>query len=112
MDALTSVFVILIGLVLRLALPIALTVIVISFLRKLDARWQREAERESQLPAAEKTNCWEVKGCTREMRAECPAPKSLLPCWQVNRASSGHLREDCLTCKIFRNAPVPAHTHA
>ncbi len=44
MDTLTSFSYLLIGLLLRLAIPITATVVVIYILRRLDKRWQAEAE--------------------------------------------------------------------
>jgi hypothetical protein len=112
MDALYSVLAILIGLILRLVLPIAITIIAIYFLRKLDTHWQVEAEHELHVPA-NKVECWDVKHCPIEQRKECPAFTSPLACWQVNRLPNGYLHEECLTCKVFRNAPPPmAHIHA
>ena len=41
-----SLLAILIGLAVRLALPIVITVVAVYFLRKLDAHWQKQAEEE------------------------------------------------------------------
>jgi hypothetical protein len=30
------------------------------------------------------------------------------PCWQIHRLSNGYLREACLDCEVFINAPAPA----
>ena len=108
-----SLVAILIGLSLRLALPVAVTVLAVYFLRKLDSHWQDEAEQDLNQPAADKVKCWDLKDCPIEKRKSCPAPSSPQPCWQVNRLSNGYLREECLGCMIFRNAPVPvAQAHA
>ena len=102
-----SLVAILIGLFLRLVLPVGVTILAIYFLRKLDSYWQKEAEHELLQPAAEKVQCWDLKDCPIEKRKTCPAPASPQPCWQVNRLSNGYLREECFSCKIFRNAPAP-----
>jgi hypothetical protein len=108
-----SLVAILIGLLLRLALPVAVTMVAIFFLRKLDLHWQEQAEHESNRPVGEKVSCWELKNCPVEKRKGCPAPSSPQPCWQVNRLPNGYLQEECLDCVIFRNAPTPvAHAHA
>lgn len=105
METIFSFLMILAGLVLRLAIPIALTAILILFLRKLDARWQSEVE----LPVlVEKPQCWEIKGCSPEQQSNCVAGQSQLPCWQTYRLPNGYLREECLSCEVFRKAPVPA----
>jgi hypothetical protein len=94
------------GLLLRIGIPVGVTILVISLLRRLDKRWQADA---LSVPlAAPKKPCWKFKGCTEEKRKNCPAaaqPK--VPCWQVFRAEDGVMKEDCLGCEVFRQAPVP-----
>lgn len=106
METVTSLLFILTGLLLRLAIPIAGTILVVYFLRKLDARWQVEA----QLPPipAQKTECWNVKGCSPAQRTACKAAASPLPCWQFFRQPNGYLQEECISCKVFMDAPTPA----
>ncbi len=106
MDTIVSFLAILAGLLLRSAIPIAGTAILIYFLRKLDARWQAEA----QLPPvpAPKPECWKNKGCTVEQRQNCAAASSPLPCWQVFRQPNGYMREKCISCEVFIEAPIPA----
>ena len=105
MGTLTSFLFILAGFLVRLAIPIALTALLIFFLRKLDAHWKSEAQ--APIPV-EKVQCWEVKGCTPEQMKSCAAGQSQLPCWQVYRLPNGYLREECLACEVFRKAPIPA----
>jgi hypothetical protein len=113
MNADYSLLAILIGLAVRLALPIAVTMLAIYFLRKLDLHWQEEAKHELGQPAVEKVECWALKECSVEKQKTCPARPALEPCWQVKRLPNGYLQEDCLDCAVFRNAPVPvAHAHA
>ncbi len=103
------------GLLLRLGLPLAVTVLLVWLLRKVDARWQREAEKEwAGAPGvALATPCWQIRQCTPERRAACAAYRqSQVPCWQVFRSSSGQLRESCLDCVVLRSAPVPAVSRA
>jgi hypothetical protein len=108
-----SLIAILIGLLLRLALPVAVTIVAIYLLRKLDLHWQEQAEHEASRPAVEKVPCWDLKNCPVEKRKSCPAVSSPQPCWQVNRLPNGYLHEECLSCVIFRNAPAPmAPVHA
>ncbi|HXF85628.1 MAG TPA: hypothetical protein VNK49_09580 [Anaerolineales bacterium] len=104
MDALISMLAIFAGILVRLALPIAITAALVLLLRKLDARWQAEA----QLPlSVQKPECWKIKGCPPEQKAICKAASSNLPCWQVYRLPNGYLREECLTCTVFLDAPIP-----
>jgi hypothetical protein len=106
METLTTLLAMLAGGLLRLAIPLAGTALLVYFLRKLDAHWQAEA----QLPPkpAQKMECWKLKGCSAASRKHCPAASSPLPCWQVFRQPNGYLQEDCISCDVFINTPVPA----
>lgn len=106
METLTFTLAIVTGLLLRLALPILGTSLLIFLLRKLDAHWLAEAEQ-PQL-RAEKLECWKVKGCSDDQRKTCRAASSALPCWQVYRMPNGYLQEKCISCDVFVNAPIPA----
>ena len=106
MEYINAILVILTGLLLRLALPIAVTALLIVFLRRLDERWQVEAQQLPALPI-EKTRCWEIKNCTPEQRASCTALNSEKPCWQERRLANGYLPEECLGCEVFDQAPLP-----
>jgi hypothetical protein len=98
---------VLIGLGLRLAVPILLTVLVVVVLRKLDAHWQAEAK--GTRFAVQKPRCWQSRRCSVAARENCPGYRSPLPCWQVFRMSSGYLDEKCLACPVLLQAPLPAH---
>jgi hypothetical protein len=106
MDGTPAAFAILVGLAVRLAIPILVTALVVFVLRQLDARWQSEARIKPL--KVEKPKCWKVQGCTPAKRKDCPGAKSPLPCWQVFRLPSGYLDEKCLGCKVFVEAPMPA----
>jgi hypothetical protein len=104
MSWLISTLALLTGLSVRLAIPIAITVLLVHLLRGLDARWQIEAE---QIPAGgPKPRCWELKTCPPEKHWACPAFQSEEACWQVFRRPNGYLREGCLTCIVFLRAPL------
>jgi len=107
MDILLAV---LITLVLRLVVPLAITLLVIYLLRKADFRWQKEAAQALEL-GGEKPQCWEVKNCSMEEMRSCPALVSPEPCWQARRLSNGDLREECLECRVFHQTPVPTPIH-
>lgn len=96
---------------LRLGVPLVLTAILVWWLRRLDLRWQSEAEElhRIQLAHAEpQTPCWKVKSCSPERRATCAAYQhNEKPCWQVMRGAEGRLPDRCLTCTVFSDAPVP-----
>lgn len=107
-----TVFVI-IGFILRLGIPLALTAGLVRWLRQLDARWQLQAEQARRAwpamrPSTFAPLCWEARGCSAERRTNCPAfVHPDVPCWQIFRNEHGHLKEACLECKVFRQAPVP-----
>jgi hypothetical protein len=105
METIISLLTILVGLLVRLAIPIAVTALLIVVLRKLDAHWQMEAQKPS---AIEKPECWKINGCPPEQIANCKGAASPLPCWQAYRLPNGYLREECLSCKVFTDAPIPA----
>ena len=106
METLSSLLAVLTGLLLRLAIPTLGTVILIYFLRKLDAHWQAEAEL---VPVTVQTvECWKVKGCSEAQRSNCIAATAPLPCWQSHRQPNGYLQEKCISCEVFLNAPIPA----
>ncbi len=109
METLNLYIAIALGLILRLAVPILLTVLVALYLRRLDQRWKAKAE-ELDAPL-EKPECWTVKQCTPEMRAACQGFACPGPCWQAFRLPTGYLREQCLECKVFRRAYVPLLAH-
>src|SRR5580765_2291387 len=106
METITSLLAIIAGLLLRLALPIVGTCILIYFLRKLDAHWQTEAQLAS--ISVQKTECWKIKDCSLEEQKKCVDTFSSLPCWQVYRLPNGYLREECISCEVFIDAPIPA----
>ena len=110
MDWLSVTLTVVIGFLIRIGIPIALTVLVIFWLRRLDERWQLEAQ--SQRPETaeiiKNIGCWEINNCSSEQRAGCIAfnhPET--PCWQHFRNGNGSLREGCLACQVFRKSPVP-----
>jgi hypothetical protein len=100
----------LVGLVVRVGIPIGLTAILIILLRRLDERWQKQAQRDLlAVPVFRPSNpgCWDIKHCSAEQRANCSAfahPET--PCWQHFRESDGSLQKRCLGCEIFKTAPL------
>ena len=106
METITEFLALCIGLLARLALPVVITMVLVYFLRKLDSRWQAEAQ--FQPTPVQKPECWKIKNCPLEQQKNCIARTSPLPCWQVFRSPNGYLREECLTCRVFNNAPIPS----
>lgn len=95
------------GLILRVGLPIGLTALIILLLKRLDAQWQAEAPLPEVL-APTGAPCWERHQCPPEKRAACKAfQNTSIPCWQLHRKDDGTLREGCIGCTVFREAPIP-----
>lgn len=101
----------LLGVFLRLILPLLVTMLAVIGLRALDIRWQKEAERERGLLVRDEEPCWKEQGLALE-EIKARAAASGKPCWQVHRLSNGYLREACLDCEVFLDAPAPALKHS
>lgn len=107
----TAILTLILGLVIRLGLPLLVTALIVVGLRRLDIRWQKEAEKERQLLIRDEEPCWKEQGLSVE-EIKARAAESGKPCWQIHRLSNGYLREACLDCDVFINAPVPVLEHS
>lgn len=106
-----AIFAVLLGLFVRLGLPLLVTMLIVILLRALDNRWQKEAEKERGLLVKDETPCWKEQGLSiTEIKAKAAA--SGKPCWQIHRLSNGYLREACLDCDLFLDAPIPMPKHS
>jgi len=102
--------VVLVGILLRIALPLLIMAGLAYILRRLDARWQAEAIYHQKFETVDgQKRCWEIKGCSAEQMANCEATKTDEPCWQAFRKTNGYLKDECLQCQVFRSAPVLVH---
>lgn len=96
-----------VGIILRLAIPVGATILLVWFFRRLDERWQSEAEFQEAV-MAKNPGCWKVNQCSASKMAKCQAYNDpSKPCWQHFRESNGRLQERCLGCDVFRKAPIP-----
>jgi hypothetical protein len=102
------------GLLLRIGVPVIITLSLVYFFTRLDARWQAESERlrraevKRLLIRAPETMCFNINNCPKMVRANCKAYATPeIPCWQVFRNQEGLLQEKCLGCRAFKEAPVP-----
>ncbi len=94
------------GVLIRLGIPVAVTVLALVLLHQLDRRWKNEALALPVIPSGKR--CWEIKGCSDEKKKNCPAfARQNEPCWQVFRSKNGLMKETCVGCEVFRRAPVP-----
>jgi hypothetical protein len=101
--------------VLRLGVPLAVTIAVAYFLRRLDGKWQAEAWAEWEASQPEEKiiaetrrlqaggePCWSIRDCEEQVQANCPAPKQPgIPCWLARRRSEGKLPAACYNCELF-----------
>jgi hypothetical protein len=110
MDWLTTTLAMILGLLLRVAIPIAATILLIIVLKWVDERWKREADLEGkEVFQARNIGCWEIKNCSAEQIAKCRAYANPdMPCWQIFREKNGRLQERCKDCDVFRHSPIPA----
>lgn len=102
--------------VLRLAVPLAIVLLVGYWLRRLDARWQAEAQaqREARLarqataqPEIEllkviKEPCWVIKACPETVYRQCPAYHNPdIPCWMARFRVEEIIPAKCYRCTLF-----------
>lgn len=102
--------------VLRLGMPLAITLAVAYWLRRLDAKWEAEAlatREQEDVPAelkslqAAEQPCWETKACPEEQRVQCPACEFWdIPCWVARLRATGRLPTECHSCELFSLSPA------
>lgn len=109
--------------VLRLGVPLAITLAVGYWLRRLDAKWQAEAlARKADAALAQQEAgaepvieifkvieqpCWVLKNCPQDAYSGCPAhQRPDLPCWLARLRSEGHLPQPCYRCELFTAGQV------
>ncbi len=98
-------FFVVVGVALRLGIPVVLTIAVTWWLRRLDAQWQREARRPPEPSAPPVALGGDLDSCpfaSRAPRAAADQPDT--PCWEAIRSETGDLQPACLNCPVFRNA--------
>lgn len=107
MDEFKMTMFMVLGILLRIGIPLGLTFLLARFLRRLDARWRAEA---SEVQPGEaimlelwlNNPCWDELDCTEEQCENCAAyNQKEKPCWEVFRAN-GSLRSECQECG-YRN---------
>ena len=104
-------YALIIGLLLRIGIPILFTGGLIYLLSRIDARWQEEAMRQQGpvLETGQKPR-WLQEDCSPEEKLARLAVKSTEPCWQVFRQGNGYLAQKCLDCQVFTSALAPAQS--
>ncbi len=119
MDGISDAVVIAGMFILRLGVPLAITLAVGYLLLRLDRKWQAEAWAEwesSKLKQGEQAGqaagratssvaeqlCWDLKECSQATREQCPAFKRPnIPCWLARRRAEGRLPAACYDCELF-----------
>ncbi len=113
---------------LRLGVPLAITVVVGYMLRRLDTKWQAEAMARQADVAVAKTEasqaepalamfkvidqpCWIFKDCPEPSYKQCPAYEYPdLPCWMARLRTEGRLPSPCHRCGLFNAGKVVRQT--
>lgn len=115
MDWLLQAAIILGMFILRLGVPLLITLGIGAWLRRLDAKWQAEAltQRdavqiqeevvvEPEPVGVDEQPCWILKNCPETVRLRCPAfQQPGLPCWLARRRAEGRLPLECYQCELF-----------
>lgn len=101
---------------LRIGVPVLLIGLLTWWLRRLDSRWQKEAESARLLSLdatlavvadaeVDDRPCWEQRDCSPARRAACPAyTRPSLACWCARQEVDGLLPTACAACGIFHLA--------
>jgi hypothetical protein len=121
MDVLMETLALISLFILRLGIPIAVTVAIAGGLRRLDARWQAEADAQrtsravaaglvassaAASPLAAERACWEHNTCPPKTRNSCAACTCTdIPCWMARLRADGKLPARCYGCALFRTRP-------
>lgn len=132
MEGQANVLLIIALFVLRLGVPLLITVAIGYGLSRLDAKWQAEAETEQlaqqpvadrpqqrpvkqpaivQVPTLQQTYvrdhagrpCWGLKDCAEAVTDAISAcERGDTPCWEARRLKEGGLPEKCSTCEVYK----------
>lgn len=106
--------------ILRIGFPLALVILLAWWLRRLDARWQAEAQRSSlaildaeltpvPVDLGDEKPCWERRNCSSDRRDACPAYHNVaMMCWCAREAGEGALPAACVTCGLYMRVIAPA----
>ncbi len=113
MEGLSEILVVIGMFVLRLGLPVGVSVAIGYLLRRLDSRWEAEAQAQPEAiqrlrAAAAQRPCWEEKGCSESDMARCAAYKHTdIPCWLARLRAERRLPAECPECARYSRQPAP-----
>jgi hypothetical protein len=100
------------GIIMRIGIPIGITFLLAHFLRRLDSKWRDEA---SQAQPGESISrdlwlnnpCWGDMDCVEEQRKQCAAyNQTEKPCWEVFR-ENGSMDSKCWECEYRKELLLP-----
>ncbi len=107
METLQDILNVLALFVLRIGVPLAITLGVGYWLEKKLQAPVTEPTHDIQPVAV--MHCWEVKACPPEQFQKCPAfLRQDLPCWLANQVATGVIKPGCPTCGQFKVQHVTA----
>ncbi len=105
-------FMVIVMFVLRIGIPIAVTIAAGKWLEKRLQHPMAETQTTEQTDAASRfgqdgkiiyLHCWDFKRCDPTERAHCPAfQQTDLPCWLAIQVRAGHIRQECLSCALYK----------
>jgi len=118
LNTLIDTLVVLFMFVLRIGVPIAITLLVGRWLeKKLAPHEEEQMETKSNYTTRVtrlggkiiQIHCWDLKRCERAQRAQCAAyQRPDLPCWLALQAEGGKLRAECFTCALYKPQSIAA----
>jgi hypothetical protein len=102
----TDILVVIAMFVLRIVVPVALTIALGKWLeKKLAPREmnQKQTDHAALNPKIIQLHCWDVKRCAPAIRAQCAASKHPeLPCWLAIQTEGGTVRPECFSCALYK----------
>jgi hypothetical protein len=104
MDKFLATVYMVLGILLRIGIPFAVTFVLAVFLRRLDTKWRVEALQAQPGEAVlfdlwSSNPCWAEKDCSEEQREQCPAyHQNEKSCWAVFQ-ENGNLQAKCQNCE-------------
>ncbi len=110
MSELLEALVVLVMFVIRIGVPIAVTLAFGYWLeKKLRPREEPAAVRVHPLRAYSPTgsHCWDARHCASTQRALCAATRHPeLPCWLALQVEGIKVREQCFTCAFYKTEAI------
>ena len=105
----TDILVVIGMFVLRVAVPIALTIALGKWLEKKLSPQNAENSAPKASGKIIQLHCWDVKRCPAATRAQCAAYKHPeLPCWLALQAEGGKVRPECFSCALYKPQTMAA----